>query len=270
MKYFSYNEYNVVEVVNNPDKRVVVRKEMSPLALSADEIRQRTKDLKENKSKFKKLILNFDELTQVEKLNLLCEFYVPSFVGLKYYLIENYKKQFPVERLVPSKLTFKSKDNGEILKCDVKVLAKKGVKFVPLKTYSQEELEQLIQEEKIVVIGYDATKTTKTMGEDVEKFVGKYCPEFDEVSVAKIVEYPVVAAEILKDVTLEELKVDYELLYLPAYKSGIKFLAGCAKASNELEAQKRKKLHKEAQESNEKSKVFAEIEKELADTAKGR
>ena len=270
MNYFKFKDTTVSEVVNKQE-RLFATKKMSPVSLSVAEIKERLAALKANKSEFKKLILNFDQLSNVEKVNLLSKFYEQQFLGLKYYLIDEYKKEFPQEKIIPSKLTYASKDNpSEIAKCNVKILAKKSVRFNPLKVYSKEDLEQLIADKKIIVVGYDVVKKVKEAGESVEQFVATYCPEFDEISVEEIAKFPLVMEELLKDVSVEELKIDYETIYMPLYKSGLKFLEGCAKASKEIESQKRKQLHKEMSQSNDRTKEFEDIEKSLADTAKGR
>lgn len=277
MKYFEFDNASVGTMATgwnigyqySSDEKVV---NYIPVVLSVEEIKERIESVWLHKEKFKKLINSFDKLVGEEKMELLVEFYTKNFAGLKNLLIEKYEKEYPIKKQIKSDLIFETID-GDCFKTELKVFTKNGVKLNGFKTYSKEDLDKLVKEGEIAIVGFVLGKQTRYMTGVVNRvgYVSKFLPEFDKMEVKELCEkYPSIVNEILADVTAEELKVDYEMLYLPAYKTSLKYLAGCAKASKESINQKKKNLTKQIATLDAENKKFTGIEKQILDTSKGR
>ena len=275
MKYFVFDGRRVQSIVigNGINDTYMSTSEAQPVTLSPAVIREKIEIIKKNKEEFKKLILNFDKLEDSEKLSIIYKFYAKWYQLLESNFLEECRKEYPVSKVLKTNLVVET-ESGCFFKANATVYAKKGVMLNPLKTYKKQELDKLIEDGKIIIV-YATIRGSQiarpSVVENLELYVERFCPEFEKLSADQICEnFPSVKRALLSDISLEELKVDYETCYLPAYKASLKYLAGCAKASNVLEEQKRKKLKQQREESNEKSRQFAEIQKEIRDASKGR
>lgn len=279
MKYFNYNERNFIDLFANHGYRVVHNVAASePSVMNPETIRAIAAEIKANKEKIKRLILNFDKLEIWEKYNLLKNFYNCNTYLLEQYQLSRYDVSHPVIKKIKTDIRC-SKEGHKNSKAIAIVRAQKGVWFTPFKTYSLSDIKILVNGGKIVVIGEEP------YGKMEEPIAGGFEPQLnanilhtafyatqisEESLEAMFASRPEAAEELFGDISLEQIKSDFELYYMPQYKACIKYLTECAKATAAREETTRKGLRRQIAKSNEVTKELDDVSKELLDTSKGR
>lgn len=285
MKYYSYNPNSIVNNIAVYNKVLGATlstadeiESTEPIALEPNTIKFLVAKLKEEKNTFKTLVSKFHDLEEHEVLTLMNKFYNFSSVELRKFQLEEYAKEFPVKKTIKTNMYIADvNDCFKIKYVKATVLAKKGVRFNPLKTYSKEELSKFIANDEIVIVSKEPFGGRKSVNKE-ENFLNieTLAKEFDEKTfdedTIKIIEKknPEALEELIYSIDQAELKNDFTNNYLPAYKKMLDYFVKCAKITVAQNEANKKNMQKQINKANEQNREMEDVKKFILDTSKGR
>ena len=272
MKFFQYNKNNAYNILMqaNPQITINTNKDFTTTPrMSAKQILEFIKLLKFDKEIYKDFFKNFETIENYNKMSFMSNYYKLNIQALYDEFIKNISKIYPKEKEIKTNLFMKdSKSLAKVL-----VFAKPDVKLSSFKTYEKKELDQLIKSNKIILRNAHSYKQGKPNGEvphiytvnDV-LFSGdqEYILDWLQKNERSTFE------NLLADLNLETIMMDYKKEYLPSYKKCISYLTECAKTSIIHEQQEIKQMQNKILCSKEAIAGLTNIQKTLVDTSKGR
>ncbi len=278
MKYFTFDDTAITKLALGTPKEITIveLEEPSCQVLTSDKIKSRVQKIYAHKESFKFLISNFKNLDNLQKLTYIFNYYLKDWFAVKSSLLNWYTDQgFCKTKLIKSYLaSSQTQSNGttRAYYCGLNVLAKTDINLSKFKRYTPEEIDDLIKQEKIVILNYVLDKPFSPNGQITlaQSYLEKFFPDLNLGGLYVCETYPQIAKIVLEDVTAEELKHDYETYYLPKYKAALKYLAKCAILSKKAQTKKKKQLIIDASECDKQSQSLDEIEKNIGKLTKGR
>ena len=252
----------------------------TPVCMEPKKIKETLNNLKKDKNNFKSLILNFDTLDELDKLNLFLEY----FYSENTYLLEDsqialIKQTHPNKKTIKTDFIYETNVAPYMYNSYLEVYAKNGVKFNSYKSYTPAEIAKMVGNGDIVIEkSYERKPISKA------KFLkGVYAPRvsllhdgfyYDLLTEENIEEMkkqnPEVFQEMMNDINLDEIKQYYEQEYLPLYKKCLNYLAECAKVSVAKEQADRKTFNAQINKSYKTEQKIKKISEEITNTSKGR
>ena len=285
MKYYTYYPENIIDNIAHLNKNFIMSCDdineldsVEPIVLAPSVIKLMVAKLKEEKNTFKTLISKFNDLEEHKILTLMKKFYKFNSAELRKFQLEEYAKDFPVKKTIKTNMYIADvNDCFKIKYVKATVLAKKGVKFNPLKTYSKEELSKFIANDEIVIVSKAPFGGRKSVNKE-ENFLNieTLAKEFDETTfdedTIKIIEKknPVALDELIYSINQAELKNDFTEKYMPAYKKMLDYFVKCAKVTVAHNEANKKNMQKQIAQANEQNREMEDVTKFIIDTSKGR
>lgn len=303
MKYFTYNKDVVsncfgdyIDSVENGffsfgDKNITTTK---PVVISPKTIKYLHKTLKENKesfkmilngSNFRDLVLDLIDEQNAKLLLLVSHFYDIDWEKLYKFIEEKFAKTHPIKAEIKTNMITRStaplnKKGYHCSYAKAVVLAKEGVTLNKFKTYTEQELDKLIEDGSIVIIDkkpygkayLNQPSGAKHLGMKTlkNKFVQPGSAFNTNIFIFLKEQYPSVLKELANDLNLDEIKKDYTEYYVPTYKDCIKYLSKCIEVSVASEEKEKIELAKKRDKINERLLEYKELSKENLDISKGR
>lgn len=295
MKYFTYKEDVINTVFNDENTSKIYFEDFDitrPAIFSANKIKQIHDSLKQYKEEFrklvgkedlKKLLSNFLDGKNFELLLLLDKFYDINWDEIYKRVEKEYLKEFPNKFEIKTNMyQFEGKYlEKSYNRAKAVVYAKHGVKLSKFKKYTEEELDELINNRSIVIVGHNpygfdlytapygsAPIHTKSLKYNFWLYNGVKIDE-KNLSVA-LKKFPEIIPEILADLRLNELANDYTEKFVPAYKNCLKYLEKCIEVSVANEEKEKIELLKKRDKCTQRVREYNELTKKIQDTSKGR
>ena len=289
MKYFNYNADCIVDNIAQYNKifafclnNATDIDSAEPAVLTPSTIKLLLAKLKEEKNNFKNLATKFNILPPHEKLTLIKRYYDFSMVDLKRFQLEEFAREFPVKKTIKTSMFNATNAYATTYKSGHKqvkatVFAKKGIKFNPLKTYSKEEFSKMIANDEIVIVAKEEYGSIKEC-KDPNNFltIETLAREFDDKTFDQDTieilnkKNPVALEELLADISIKEIRYNYEHDYLPAYKKMLDYFVKCAKVTVAQNEANKKNMQKQINKANEQNREMEDVTKLIIDTSKGR
>lgn len=250
-------------------------------ALTSKTILDLVHSLKLLKQDYKTLAYKFNQLQPWEKLNLINRFYIFQTNSLKEWQKDEYKKQYPAEKVI--KLNIINLNHHPYTYNDTEVLfyAKDKKKLNIIKGCSNNYLSLLINSGEVMPI----SATVRSYGNPITKKDRKKCVNLNvelipnELMYTKIDEDTYnamlfknanVVNELLNDIDSAKIIKDYESKFLPAYKKMLDYCTKCARVTAEYANSEKLNAQKRISQANEELKDLQEVKKAIIDTSKGR